>query len=742
MTATPDDFDFYTVGTGDRPFTSYDSSSDPTTLDPTYIVRGSKNVFKDDNNNINVRVGLKRYLAQDSSLNGVKSSFEWNTSFGAERDIRVLEDGQFQVIFNGAFVTLDTFTDTRFVFTKWWDDVNQQEILVMTNGTNQILSWTGGMADGVGSINSATVLIHGGTSYALTASSNETTVLTVNDGATTIGYSAFILDSNPTNGTTGSLDMVTGSFTSGTLNFQFVTALTGSVAATAKVKIGATKEDTAANLLALLQAPSTTTIQFDGTNNANAITALGLQTFSSVNSLNSDDDETWTSKGFVAPGTLSVGGTEYTYRLIAEQYLVDISGTPATGTLAFQTIESNAGPSTTFLSDFCETITNQLILGSYSSPIIYFSADTDFLDFTNSGDLVSGDPDTIVLDELPRGVIVVNESAYIPAGNNAWYICTPNTPLPVQQTLGTNDRLVIVKVVKKVGAAKTAALAHEFLTSLADTIVYLGQDNQLRMFGIFTDLLGTKFPSVSIPVKQELLETDFTGGQIRAVGDNIFIVAPLPGLVFAYQQRDDVNSTGNIVSQRIWQPPFEWNISRIAVINGLEYGYSNQSPETYQLFNTDQWHDDSPSGPMPYDCIARFAYWQFKDRTKIGDIDKVFLEGYMFTDTDLTCTLRADYLGSTAIEDKVISAQGDSPVLFTSEGTLIGEQIIGQELLGGATSLTGIPKFRAIGVFKKHECFEYQVELHSFALDARWQIVTMGTNGSQVINNPVQLLKS
>ena len=261
------------------------------------------------------------------------------------------------------------------------------------------------------------------------------------------------------------------------------------------------------------------------------------------------------------------------------------------------------------------------------------------------------------------------------------------------------------------------------------------------MFGIFKDILGTKYPSVSLPVKDELIETDFTGGQLRCIGDDIYLVAPVPGVTYYYQQKDDVDEAGNIVSERLWQPPQEWNISRIAIINDIIYGYSNQSPETYQLWNTGQWHDDTPAGTMPYPCVARFAYWQFKDRTKLGDIDKVFLEGYMPVNTPLTATLRSEYLGSTAIENIAVSSLTSPAYSYTEDGVLIGDALAGQELIGGATGLTGIPKFRAIPKYKKHQCFEYQVELSSFAEDARWQLVCMGTNGTQVNNKPVYLLK-
>jgi len=758
MTARQDDFDFFSVGTGEREFPGYDSSSDPTKVEPQYLVYGSKNVYKDDNDNIAVRPGLKRYLDVDTSLNGIKSTYEWQTSFAQERDIRVLADGQFQVLHDEDWLTLETFDNTRFVFSPWWSEPIQQELLIFVNGGNSIYSWSGAITDGVGTVNTAGVLISGNTvTETMTASVTigGTGIVAANnnlpDPAGPDARSAFVFSANPSQDDVISFAVAnTSPSQSASISIVFKTSLSGISSSNfvGYVLIGATKEATMTNLIAFFNAPTSDTATQIGIDDVNTGVGLGLETYTLVNSLQTADGSDWRAAGFTdgypaIGSSIVVSGSTYTYTLVGDQFLINISGTPTTGVLGYQSILTiDEIPVADYAADFIATITNQLIVGSYSSPTVYFSSDINYSDFVNGGDLVSGDPDSIVIDELPRGVIVVSESAYIPAGSNAWYICTPNTPLPVQQTLGTNDRLVIIKVEKKVGAAKSAALAHEFLGSIADTIVYLGQDNQLRLFGAFKDIFSTKYPSVSLRVKQELELEDFTDGALRAIGDNIYIIAPLSGKTYIYQQRDDVDSNTEINSSRIWQPPQEWGISRIMIIDSVEYGCSAQYPQLYQLWNTQQWYDDTPEGPAPYECVARFGYWNFKDRTHLGDIDKVFIEGYMLPNTTLTATLRTEYLGSVAIEDIPVSVVGASATLYTPSGVLIGESLIGQELLGGATGLTGIPKFRAIAQYKKHQCFEYQIEFSSLTAGDRWELVCVGSNGSQVINKPVQLLKS
>src|SRR5690606_35966400 len=119
------------------------------------------------------------------------------------------------------------------------------------------------------------------------------------------------------------------------------------------------------------------------------------------------------------------------------------------GQSAYQAIYEDPGPTDGFISDFVLTITNQLLVGSHTSKVIYLSADIDYLDFSNSGSLVYGDPDFAILDEFPIGGIVAKNSAYISAGPSNWYIVTPNTPLPISTTIGSTTSFVITEVEKQ-----------------------------------------------------------------------------------------------------------------------------------------------------------------------------------------------------------------------------------------------------------------------------------------------------
>lgn len=724
MTAYKDDFDFFTVGTGDLPFQGYASQPDPTTVAPNIMVEGSKNVVRQENGAITVRDGLKLLGDVDGDSVGIASSYEWATSVGKQRPLWVRDDGKVQVRFENELYDIrkegssDSFPfadRTRAVFAPWWDGYNgdgtvggqQKDLLTIVNGTHSIWAWDGGVGRITGLGTSGTVVSvaidSAGTGY------DDGDLISI-DGGT--GARVLVQTVGGGGNVTVLISSIIGGYgyTPGTY-VATTTPITG-------VGTGLTLTITVQNL---------NTITIDGTFAENGFYIPYVESITSIDLSRRD--------------ALS-GSTNITYDNVDGDTMYgipDIGSIVVGDVLLSALFETENTPSEDFTNDFIVTVTNQLVVGSYTSRIIYFSADTNYLDFTNSGDVITGDPDFIILDDLPKGMIAVEQSVYISAGTNAWYIATPNTAVPVQQPLGANFKYVIIEVQKKVGATKSAALAHEFISAMGEDVVYLDQGNQIRSFGIFRDVLGTRIPYLSQQIKRELSEEDFTGGSLRAIDDRIFAIAPISGRVYIYRNEDNVDNNGNIVGEKFFEPYQEWNITRVAVIDGVQYGYSNQYPQAYQLFNTDQYHDDTPSGPMPYPAVLRLGYWNSGKRSKLLDFDKIYTEGYIDPNSELTLTVRSNWLGSTAIEDAVVSALDDNPALFQTDAVVIGGQIIGQEVIGGGTQVEGETKFRNVSTLTKHQCFEYQIELSSFSLDSFWSILCVGSNASLVTDKPVYI---
>ena len=130
----------------------YSSSRDKTNLDPRYLIRGSKNVYRKETGTVAVRHGLKRRGSADSTSEGVKSSYEWEASNGVTKPLRVANSKlqvESDIITSGTYVWYDlmtALTNTRFVFDTWWDNVLKKDVLLYVIGDDNLYRWEGGIA--------------------------------------------------------------------------------------------------------------------------------------------------------------------------------------------------------------------------------------------------------------------------------------------------------------------------------------------------------------------------------------------------------------------------------------------------------------------------------------------------------------------------------------------------------------------------------------------------------------------
>ena len=482
------------------------------------------------------------------------------------------------------------------------------------------------------------------------------------------------------------------------------------------------------------------------------------------NTITLDGDTTWAALGFA--GTLAaekkiiINGAEYTYTGGDDtDTLTGVTGDPtglvSAGDVAIQSVmaEDNA-PVDTYEADYIMVINNQAWVGSYSSRVVYISADTDFRDFTNAGSYVYGDPDKITMDSQGKGIGLSNEGKVILfAGNADMYIVTPNTNVTYSYTGGDgNTRFMYQKIEKKKLSGLTAALGHEFIGNLGEYLVWVDQKNRLRAQGTFANVNAIKPISLSLPVQTELSEDDLTGGHLRVIQDNegetIYITAPNNARDWMYQIRDRIDENGQVVSERAWQPPQIRGISRFAVIGGVIYGHSNAYPQLYQVWDTSQWVDDHPSEEVvPYSCRALFAYNQHEERTKLKTFNKIYIEGYMPKGAKLEAKMWYEYQGAEATRELTIDKDNDEATFWLGNNppslgdSSLGDNPLGQGIIpeGGDQEL--IPKFRAINDVDQVNCFEYAIEIYSTEEDARWELICLGTNAILASQKPTFIRK-
>lgn len=466
----------------------------------------------------------------------------------------------------------------------------------------------------------------------------------------------------------------------------------------------------------------------------------GIATIASatLNTITIAGTQTWQQMGFDATGSVIINGNTYAYTGGAgTPTLTGVTGSPASepaGSVAYQTVVTHSSlPVAGFSADFLRVIGNRAHIGSYTSREVYISSNVDYTNYTVPTPRVTGSPELLTLDNTGKGITVSKGNAFISAGRKDWYEIS-YSPLTVgttatEQTLVTNLPT----------AELSAAIAHEFIDTVGDDIVYLTQDQQLRQLGTFRNLTTPNFPSLSIEIEDEMKQETFISGpsvgHLRAVSDKIYITAPVTGRTYIRQTRETVDSVGNVVAERLWFSPMTWAASRVAVIDGVEYVHSNANPQIYQVWDTLQWHDDSPSGePLSYDSVLVMAYQNNGRRQGMNWFNKYLFEGYMAEGTQLDAILYYDYQGSRGALNPNINSVAKPATFFSgANAPSLGDDSLGDNPLGdGLTQLDNdqlqLPKFRAICNVGMVNFFEYQVLVYSSNADDRWEMLCLGPN--------------
>lgn len=437
------------------------------------------------------------------------------------------------------------------------------------------------------------------------------------------------------------------------------------------------------------------------------------------------------TQGFDATGTVIINGTDYAYTGRSGSTLTGVTPDPTpqpNGQVIVQkpATESNT-PASDFLCDFLRTVNNQVYYGSDTSRLVYVSKNTDFSDVTKSSPRAPGEGDTLTLDEVPTGIGVRDGKARI-GTKLGWYTIGFN-----QITVGTT--LTEQTLVDKIPMSpQKGLLRHEFIGNAGDDLIYLTQDQQLNVFSTFKNLNNPQFPSLSHDIETELHNEDLTGGHLKVIGDFIYITAPNNGRMWLHETKTSVNSAGDVSREKLWHAPFINNTSRVEVIDGEVYGYSNANPQLYQMWDTLQWHDDSPSDePMPYDSVCAFAYWH-ANRFDLIEFDQVYTEGYMPQGSRVNGAVIYEYKGETAVQSFIINdADDEQPEFYTGDiGISLGQSSLGDNPLGDATDIEqdqeDQSKWRKFNDVELAHVHEYQLRVYATELDSRFELLSIGTN--------------
>lgn len=447
-----------------------------------------------------------------------------------------------------------------------------------------------------------------------------------------------------------------------------------------------------------------------------------------------------------ASGSVVVNGTTYAYTGSGGSTLTGVTPTPvgeANASAVFEAVVTHTSkPAAGFAGDYIKVISNQAYIGSYTSRLCYISKNTDYTDFTVPTPRVSGSAELIILDGNGKGIGVRQGNACLGYGTNGWSI------ISFSDISNNNIVTNVTKKTDKPVAILQAPYAHEFIDSVGDNLIYLSQDQQVREFGDFNNAFVSVYPSLSQEIATELSAETFTGGGLRCIGEFIYVTAPNSGKVYLRQERTKVDPNGTVVSEKLWHSPFIWNATRIDQISGVVVDFSNANPQIYQLWDTGQWHDDSPSDEnLPYSCVAAFGYRGEQRRQGLWSFDKQYTEGYLTAGTSLNLLMNYDYQGSRNAINVVVNSADWPAYLFETPLASMGDNTMGDEPLGNggitdtANDADSLPKFRKINSLPIINCNEWQPVYYSDAVDAQWELLAIASNAEvDPVQNPTFLL--
>lgn len=814
-----DNFNFALVGAGGKlPFQSYVSSIDPTTASPGVLIQGSQNTLIPIKGNPLNRPGLKLRGAGNGTISGTVSSYEWNSSLGATRVLRVNGLGptaKLQVEFNkgdgSGYIWYDLIQNlalTRFVFDSWYNNSFKKDGLLMVKGDTVVHYWSGGIAV-VAAVSNANGFISaidepgtspsddsGGVGYVvgdilgITGGAATLYVDAVSPGGvatalpstmTSIGTGYLVNDivaiPSQNNGAAAYFKVTSISGPGGITGISILSSGNGYVPSVNNVVAGGTGTGAHIDVFAVGNSITKWHVLTNGSGYSTGVnvvltggtgTGANLHITATANAaITVAGQQPLAQLGFEGTNNITIGGVTYQYTAVTGQSFIGIAVDPSSipvGSVILQAIQTtNNLPDKTnlnFTNDFIKVINNQLHVGCYKSNLVYVSSGSDYTNFEISLPRVPNSPDLIVLDSPGRGITTQRSTntlypstPVISGGIGDWYtISYQQTTVALLDGSGNTITVENATRVKSENTDLATALAHEFITNVGDDIVFVDQNNQLREYGTVRNFTNPTFPLLSLDVYKELQGLDLTGGHCRAVAgedaETVYITCPKTGTDYMYQIRQRLNDVGNMVAERIWQPPQIRGLSRIAVINGVTYGHSATNPQLFQLWETGQYYDDAPDGTdLPYECHAIFAYLNI-GRTQQLFFDKIFIEGYMTPGTPLMCTVLMEYQGSKFNPTFIINSPGKGQNVprfyeIATQGSL-GDESLGDTPLGDGLTLSGAndestPKFRCIRAVTPQDIFEYALDVWSNFPSAQWELVTLGANHMSTGRQPVSI---
>lgn len=652
----------------------YTNNREITNIDSRFLVTPSRNTLIINKEKVVSRKGYT-VLGQPKSVNKpVRSTYDWQSNNGTELNLRSANN-KLELYYKGTWVPIATNFKNKidFDYTEWWNVDELLDILVFVNGTSNLFSWTGGVAE-VAEVTSNTISKKGW--YSNNTISFNQADKTINDS------SSRFLDFGFTAGDI--IEVLDSSLNDGEYVIESVTAGQITLADDESIETEAVGADVI--------------LRVKGTG-------------------------TWGGSRFAHTGTRSVtiGGIVYEYTGGEDTgTLTGVTPNPVTqgvqaGDIATQTVQSEVPSNLNgYSANIIHVINNHIVVGSHSSREVLMSRSNDYTDFTYTSPLRKPTEGMeFILDSTPTVFFVDEERLIISARKNDFY--TMDFSLSAEQQ---SETIIIRKLKSSYGQA---VINKNAVINIKNNVAFVSFEKTVDLLARVQNITTEQSVPISDDIRDLMESLDLTEVSTFYFKDNIYIAVPKHNLVLIYNVRF-----------ALWQPPQEMPISHFAIIDGELCGHSNYANETYKLFDkyTDNGNPYICNATFGYENFGvRFEEksadeYPFEGRlsenTKLKQIVKL--------DEDGSTQIHEFEINVTDNPQRNFSPNTTASIGSASKG---------QNPLGSSLEpISDLIKTRVINTVHPVAYFERQVAFETDQKEARFEILAYGENVVKAGNIP------
>lgn len=446
---------------------------------------------------------------------------------------------------------------------------------------------------------------------------------------------------------------------------------------------------------------------------------VGVAASVTSNTIVTSGTKTIAQNGFYTTGAHSVwvAGAAYSYTAISGNTFTGVTPDPTglitAGDVVYQAGESNTNASMSLAltkCDLIEQLNNHVYAGDLTNNVVYISKDTNFKIWTfTSPTRLPGEGAILTLNAPPRAFIPQENVMYLSSGLSDWGV--------TRFTLSGDNTAEAVTYQALNTVPLQGAQSQALATKIRNNVLFISNEPTVTTWG----RVSTVYPvpqttDLSSSIIDDMNAYNFTNASIKWHKNFIYIAVPAESKVLVYNMTDP--------KHHYWEAPQILPISRFYVVNGILYGHSYTSSESYKLFTG---YNDNGSF---IEAKATFAYNSHGIRSSSKGFNKFYVEGYITSNTTLYRDLNFDLDGCvTTLTDSIVGTDSRIVCILAGDNSL-GKESLGKNPLGGnliqTNSTTLGPKFRVVRTNVKVPYYEYSTTFRTNGIDQQWELLCFG----------------